>query len=63
VSDLERPTKVETVDKDGKLWTNDGQFTLVLDQEHDRIGVKDESGHVIRVPLSDVVELIRSKIA
>jgi len=50
------------VDKDGKVELPGGPFTLFVHQDKNRIGVRDQGGWIVQVPLSDVVELIRGKV-
>lgn len=62
MSDTERPVVVEAVYKDGKVERYTGPFVLVIDPVKNRLGVKDPDGHVVQIPLSDAVDIIRKNL-
>lgn len=63
MSDTERSVVIETESPDGcSEKSTEGRYTLFVDPEKNRLGVRDKDGHIVCVPLTDVAELIRGKV-
>lgn len=60
--DNERPVEVESVYPDGTREKLDGPFTLYIDPQSGKIGVRGADGYRTEVPVVDVWELIKDKM-